>query len=56
MPDLNTPDPLLSRTKSSGVLVLVFFLLQDQFAIPDFLLSRMKSFESWQSGISSCDC
>ncbi|RPB09106.1 hypothetical protein P167DRAFT_323874 [Morchella conica CCBAS932] len=33
-----------------------FFLLQNQFAIPDFLLSRMKSFESWQSGISSCDC
>ncbi|RPB08761.1 hypothetical protein P167DRAFT_334166 [Morchella conica CCBAS932] len=33
-----------------------FFLLQDQFAIPEFLLSRMKSFESWQSGISSCDC
>jgi hypothetical protein len=32
MPDLNIPDPLLSRTKS-GISIL---LLQTQFAIPDF--------------------
>ncbi|RPB12188.1 hypothetical protein P167DRAFT_536041 [Morchella conica CCBAS932] len=37
MPDLNTPDPLLSRTKSSGV--LVFFTAKSIcyhgfFAIP----------------------